>query len=315
MGAMFGLLNINKPAGMTSRDVVDRFFRLSMPFKIGHAGTLDPLATGVLLLCVGSATRLVSLLHDLDKSYRAEFLFGRRSDTDDVTGKVTVEDENPFVDRGQVEALLSSFTGRICQTPPAFSAVKINGKRAYRLARKGRKVELASREVVVHNLRLVEWKPPSFTLEIDCGSGTYIRSLGRDLGENLGVGVIMNSLVRTRIGPYELKNSCKWTEAACSKAAFEKHLLPPQLGLPHLTHVTVSTETEFDIRNGRAVKLPEVEWTPTGRVASISQTGRLIAILLPGESPIWKPRIVLNEPGQIEKGSSAREMNGDQGMV
>jgi len=205
---LFGVLNLNKPAGMTSRDVVNVVQRLAKPHKAGHAGTLDPMATGVLLVCVGQATRLISLLQKASKTYAAEFRFGQRSDTDDSTG--TIRESPPSANpptEDRVRESLKSFIGRIDQTPPAFSAVHVAGRRAYELARKGEDVELTSRKVHVDSIDVTVYEWPMLKLQIDCGSGTYIRSIARDLGEMLGCGGLMSSLERTRIGSFAVRNA------------------------------------------------------------------------------------------------------------
>ncbi|HIK96326.1 MAG TPA: tRNA pseudouridine(55) synthase TruB [Planctomycetes bacterium] len=200
---MFGVLNLNKPAGVTSRDVVNVVQRLVKPAKAGHAGTLDPMATGVLLVCVGAATRLISLLQRSSKTYVAGFRFGQRSDTDDCSGIVTdVPIDGDVPSEQQVRDVLRTFIGTIEQVPPAFSAVKVNGQRAYAKARRGESVELKSKSVHVFAIDVIEYAWPNLTLQIECGSGTYIRSIARDLGESLGCGGLMTSLERTAIGEF-----------------------------------------------------------------------------------------------------------------
>jgi tRNA pseudouridine55 synthase len=202
---MFGLLNLNKPEGMTSRDVVNIVQRLVKPAKAGHAGTLDPLATGVLLVCVGPATRLISLLQQAPKTYLAEFALGQRSDTDDSTGVVEVDESvTTPPTQEQIKEALTQFQGPIEQIPPAYSAIKVGGKRAYALARQGQDVELAARTVHVHAIRLLQYEWPNVVVEVECGSGTYIRSIARDLGESLGCGGLMTGLQRTRIGRFSI---------------------------------------------------------------------------------------------------------------
>ncbi len=207
---LFGVLNLNKPAGVTSRDVVNVVQRLVRPAKTGHAGTLDPMATGVLLVCVGPATRLISLLQQQTKTYVADFRLGQRSDTDDSTG--TVEDSRlpdslPSAD--QVRAALSSFVGTIEQTPPAYSAVHVAGRRAYELARAGQDVELAARKVRVDAIEVLNYDWPSLSVQITCGSGTYIRSIARDLGELLNCGGLMSALQRTAIGSFPVSDAVR----------------------------------------------------------------------------------------------------------
>lgn len=204
---MFGVLNLNKPSDVTSRDVVNVVQRLVKPAKVGHAGTLDPMATGVLLVCVGGATRLISMLQKAPKTYIAEFTLGQRSDTDDSTGNVEcVAVETPPV-REAVETALQSFVGEIEQVPPAYSAVKVSGQRAYAKARRGEEVQLSAKRVTVHRIQILHFNWPVMTVEIECGSGTYIRSIARDLGEQLGCGGLMSALQRVRIGQFSVGNA------------------------------------------------------------------------------------------------------------
>ena len=204
-GRLFGVLNINKRPNVTSRDVVNVVQRLVRPAKCGHAGTLDPMATGVLLVCVGPATRLMDLLHRNSKVYRAEFRLGARSDTDDSTGQIQeVEINSTVPTASQVTAQLQTMVGLIQQIPPAFSAVHVEGKRAYALARRGEQVVLQPRTVHIHRISLLSYSWPLLSLEIECGSGTYIRSIARDLGNQLGCGGLMTELQRTSIGQFSI---------------------------------------------------------------------------------------------------------------
>ncbi|MEJ7590958.1 MAG: tRNA pseudouridine(55) synthase TruB [Planctomycetaceae bacterium] len=186
---LFGVLNVYKPADVTSRDVVNTVQRLIRPTKCGHAGTLDPMATGVLLIGIGPATRLITMLQDGAKTYVAEFVLGQTSDTDDSTGKVEHLPTPIELPTGEViNARLQSMTGVVSQVPPVFSAVHVDGQRAYDLARRGEAVELAAKNVEIHSIRLLNYEWPRLELEIICGSGTYIRSIARDLGKTLGCG-------------------------------------------------------------------------------------------------------------------------------
>ena len=200
---LFGVLNVYKPAGVTSRDVVNTVQRLIRPTKCGHAGTLDPLATGVLLIGIGPATRLVTMLQEGAKTYVAEFTLGQTSDTDDNTGKVEhalPPCELPTAD--VIKARLHSMLGIVSQVPPIFSAVHVDGQRAYDLARRGEAMELTAKNVAIHAIRLLNYEWPRLELEIICGSGTYIRAIARDLGKELGCGGLMSRLERTRVGTF-----------------------------------------------------------------------------------------------------------------
>jgi tRNA pseudouridine55 synthase len=200
---MNGLLVIDKPGGMTSRDGVNQVQRwFPRRTKIGHAGTLDPLATGVLVLAVGSATKLVERIQQMGKVYRTRLRLGATSDTDDADGTITPVSAAipPTID--QVRAALPAFVGRIEQVPPAYSAIKVGGARAYDLARGGKDVALAARPVDVYAISLLGYDWPYLDLEIECGKGTYVRSIGRDLGAKLGCGALVQTLRRTRVGPF-----------------------------------------------------------------------------------------------------------------
>ena len=182
----FGILNVDKPTGITSRDAVNRVERLFGKVKCGHAGTLDPLATGVLVICVGPATRLIQYVQRLPKQYRAVFQLGRESVTDDVEGEVELVAGAPEPTRAEIEAALPQFLGDILQRPPAHSAIKVDGQRAYDLARRGEEFELPARTISIYRLEVLRYEYPELELAIECGSGTYVRSLGRDLAAALG---------------------------------------------------------------------------------------------------------------------------------
>ena len=223
---MFGVLNLNKPAGVTSRDVVNVVQRLIKPIKVGHAGTLDPMATGVLLVCVGPATRLISHLQRSPKTYVAQFRLGQRSDTDDSTGEVTeVNTDSEPPSEELLLAALKRFEGDLDQVPPAYSAVKVSGKRAYSLARKGDNVQLKAKRVHVYSIKLLQYAWPNLELAIECGSGTYIRSIARDLGEALGCGGLMSSLQRTHIGQFAVKDAINAQDL--TNANLTTHLTSP----------------------------------------------------------------------------------------
>ncbi len=207
---MKGFFILDKPAGVTSFDMVAQARRVLKVRKIGHLGTLDPLATGVLVLAVGEGTKLIEYLMGADKEYEATLEFGKTSDTYDSEGQI-VETDVPLPTRAQLEQALEQFRGEIEQIPPAFSALKINGQRAYDLARKGEKVELKSRQVRIDKLTLENLDGPIAQLTIACSSGTYIRSIVHDLGQVLGCGAIMTALRRTHVGEFALSKATEIT--------------------------------------------------------------------------------------------------------
>lgn len=202
-----GWLNIDKPPGMTSYQVIARLKRLTGRCRIGHAGTLDPLATGVLPVAIGRATRTVEFLHQVSKTYRAVIELGVTTDTYDAEGAVTARADVSGVDRSAVEAALKPFVGKIKQVPPIYSALKQNGRPLYDMARHGEVVEVKPRPVTIHCLNIVDFVSPLVTIDVECGGGTYIRSLAYDLGQGLGVGAHLRSLRRTRYGIFDITQS------------------------------------------------------------------------------------------------------------
>ncbi|MBW3538149.1 tRNA pseudouridine(55) synthase TruB [Candidatus Parcubacteria bacterium] len=217
---MDGLLLINKPIGITSFDVIRRLRRITAPgkIKIGHAGTLDPLATGLMLMLFGAACKQAGRLSKLDKTYRAELTLGAGSSTGDAEGeKTAVSPRRPAIE--EIERTLRRFTGQITQTPPIYSAIKIKGREAYKLARKGQTPKIPSRTVTVYSLVLTSYEYPTLTLEAAVSSGTYIRTLAQDIGQRLSTGAYLSGLVRTRVGPYELAQAVELEGATSQTVA------------------------------------------------------------------------------------------------
>jgi tRNA pseudouridine55 synthase len=274
---MFGLLNINKPQGLTSRKVVDHVQRLVRPAKAGHAGTLDPLATGVLVVCVGSATRLISLIQEQRKTYRGRFRFGMRSDTDDITGQVAIVPNAREIPRAEITAVLPRFLGAIAQVPPQFSAVHVAGQRAYELARAGQTVKIEAKTVEVHRIELLSYGWPDLELEIECGSGTYVRAIGRDLGELLGTGAVMTELVRTDIGPFELSNAVSLEEL--NAATLSNLLLPASLAVQDLPKYQADDAACERLKQGQRISVDETRFsTDANRIAILTSTHELAAL-------------------------------------
>lgn len=284
---MFGLLNLCKPAGITSRDVVNRVQRLVKPHKVGHAGTLDPLASGVLVVCLGPATRLIEYVHRMPKRYLATFLLGRYSETEDIEGSVTELVDPPIPTEEQISAILPSFLGCIQQLPPAFSALKVEGKRAYDLARQGETPDLQPRPIEVHAIDLLEYTYPQLTLDIRCGSGTYVRSLGRDIARALGTEAIMSALTRTEIGPFQVSQALSGDDI--TPQSIDRAFIPPLMALGTMPTLTVSGQEEAFLRNGR-----QIERRDQGHeeIALLTPSGRLLAIAVPAGPGFWQPRIV-----------------------
>lgn len=282
---MFGFLNIDKPPGMTSRDVVNRVQRLVRPVKAGHAGTLDPLATGVLVVGLGSATRLVEYVHQFSKTYQGTFLLGRASDTEDVTGVVTELPSAPVPSHAELLAVLPRFLGTIQQRPPAYSALKVDGQRAYKMARRGDAVELAARPIVVHSLEIVRYEYPELELLVRCGSGTYIRSLGRDIAEALHTAAVMSQLRRLAIGPFRVEDGLE--VADLTPEIIHTQLLPPVLAVEEMAQLVVSEADIDQLIKGQMIDSSaprqrrnwRSEARPLTEIAAINQGGDLVAIL------------------------------------
>jgi tRNA pseudouridine55 synthase len=252
---MNGILNINKPEGPTSSNIVSRIKKIIDQKRVGHAGTLDPAASGVLPICFGQGTRVVEYLMDSTKDYRAEIEFGKTTDTYDATGSTTSLKDASSIDNNQIETALSNFLGEIQQVPPIYSALKYKGKPYYELARAGIDVEIASRPVVVHNIAVLDWQPPVVTIDVTCGKGTYIRSIAHDLGQIIGCGAYMKSLVRRKYGPFSIENAVTVDELEQSYAGsdWQKHIHPIDSVLLHLQAIVVNDDTVQDIQHGRII--------------------------------------------------------------
>ncbi|MCA9060780.1 MAG: tRNA pseudouridine(55) synthase TruB [Planctomycetaceae bacterium] len=287
---MYGIFNLNKPAGVTSRDCVNQIQRMIRPVKCGHAGTLDPTATGVLLVCAGPATRLMDLIHESSKTYVAEFLLGIHSNTDDISGELTAMESSVMLPNvASVQRQLQTLPGAVMQVPPAFSAVHINGQRAYQVARDGGHVELTAREVMIHSVQLQEAEvltdPTSrdprisdpvlrLSVEITCGSGTYIRSIARDLGRYFGCGGLMSALIRTRIGRFRIEDAI--APADLQPESLSQLMLPPQQIVAELTHYSCTEREHLDFSCGRRIP---VDPDRIRQTESPSATSSLIAVL------------------------------------
>jgi tRNA pseudouridine55 synthase len=281
---MFGILNINKPPSWTSRDAVNRVQKLVRPAKVGHAGTLDPLATGVLVVCIGKATRLIEYIQQLPKEYHASFLLGRTSPSDDTESEVTEFLDAAIPSREEIEAALPEFVGRFEQVPPAFSAVKIQGQRAYALARKGLEVDIKPRPIEIYELTILSYEYPKLELAIRCGSGTYVRSLGRDLATSLGTGAVMRALVRTRIGQFTVANAISPVDLALEQ--LNEHIQSPALAVSHLPKRELTDAEVAELRYGRPIAVAIESDT-----AAFDAQGYLLAILHPHLVGMAKPHI------------------------
>lgn len=273
-----GVLNVDKPAGDTSFSVVNRLRRLTGAHKVGHAGTLDPLATGVLPILFESATRLAEFALQLEKTYVADVQFGFVSATDDSESEAEPVADPGLLSRAQVSEALGTFVGRIQQQPPAYSAVKVEGTRSYRLARSGETARPPAREVEVYSAAMLDFTPGSHAvarIEVRCSSGTYLRSIARDLGAKLEVGAYLGRLVRTAYGPLTLDRAAKLDELT-SPDDVKDRLLPAEVILPLMERVRLNVEQEAQVRQGRAVRV--VPEPAPGPVRAHDAAGNLVAL-------------------------------------
>ena len=312
---MDGILVINKVSGPTSFAIVAKVRRITGEKRVGHGGTLDPLASGVLPLFLGQATRLVEYLQEYPKTYRAGIILGVSTDTFDAEGRVinSTDFNSELIAQSSrlLPSLLPSFLGTISQTPPVFSALKKNGQPLYKLARQGVAPEIEARLVTIHRIDIVDFRPPLLTLDIECSRGTYIRSLAHDLGQRMGVGAHLKSLARTAYGPFDITDSVtleqlqpavdsnpphsSYSENVSSRETIERlssFLKPLDSVLSNLPPITLTAEQERDARNGRQLSLDVVLGR---RLRAYSQSGRFMAVLASDAvSSLWQPEKVFN---------------------
>ncbi|TAJ72603.1 MAG: tRNA pseudouridine(55) synthase TruB [Phenylobacterium sp.] len=285
--AISGWINLDKPYDLTSTHAVGRIRRLFDAQKAGHAGTLDPLATGILPIALGEATKTVPFLVDADKAYRFTIAWGRTTATYDREGETIAEsDVRPSI--AEVEAVLPRFVGEIDQVPPAYSAIKVDGERAYDLARAGETVELASRKVTVFDARVVEAPDADhLTLEIECGKGTYVRAIVRDIAEALGACGHVSALRRTRVGQFTEQSAValELLEDLSYEARLSEALLPVETALDDIPVLAVTDEDAFRLKQGRSVVLVprqveavKARLKPGSRTVSAMAGGSMVAL-------------------------------------
>ena len=287
----FGLIIVDKPVGPTSHQVVSIVRRGTGIRKVGHAGTLDPRASGVLILCLGAATRLSEYLSVAPKRYQAVVRFGVATRTYDAEGEVLRETGN-VPTRKEVEVALPNFMGDIQQVPPPYSAIKIGGKKAYEMAREGEDPELEPRDVTIYDLKASSYKPPDLTLEIECSAGTYIRSLAHDLGERLSTGAHLAALRRVKAGPFSIEDAVPLPklEVGFMVDKWERYVAPAVDALPEFPKVNVYEEDLEKIRHGHRIS---AEKEVSGMACAIDPEGELVAILESvEEGTLWHPRKV-----------------------
>ncbi len=289
---MNGIFNVNKPAGMTSHDVVAMIRRASQAPRVGHAGTLDPMATGVLLVCMGQATRIAEYLTDHDKQYRTRIRLGVETDTYDATGAVVAE-RPVSVTREQAELALQGFVGPLSQMPPAYSAIKQAGVPLYKLARQGIEIETEPRAVEIYSIVLLDFAPPELEIVVHCSKGTYIRSLAHDLGEKLNCGAHVATLTRTASGHFTIADSVELEplRAALAQGFAVQFLHPLDEALLDFQAIVVEPAVAKRIQQGQPLTSEGNYSTPLLR--AYSGGGQLVALLERSEEPgVWKPKKV-----------------------
>ncbi|MHB8596475.1 MAG: tRNA pseudouridine(55) synthase TruB [Ktedonobacteraceae bacterium] len=285
-----GILNINKSTGMTSHDVVAKVRKLLKQKRVGHAGTLDPAASGVLPICVGQGTRVAEYLSESGKAYQADILFGVVTDTYDAEGAIvrTADTENLTLE--QIQEALTSFLGPQMQMPPLYSAIKLQGQPAYKRMRAGEEITLEPRPIILSQLDILAWQPPKLTLAIECSKGTYIRSLAYDLGEQLGCGAHLAGLIRTRSGPFSLFNSITLDQLAeaVENGNVEQYLHTADSVLKHYPALTLDAATTERVLHGNAFLYANEITTALARVYDVN--GRFVAIAeWDAEREVWQP--------------------------
>jgi tRNA pseudouridine55 synthase len=283
---------VDKPAGPTSHDIVNLVRRGTGIRKVGHTGTLDPYASGVLLILLGSVTRLAEYLLEVDKEYLATVQFGSATSTYDAAGRITATRPFTFLEES-LAAKLQTFVGERLQVPPAYSAIKVNGRKAYDMARSGEDVELAPRKVNIYELNLLRWETPNAVIRVRCSRGTYIRSIANDVGIAMGTHAHLISLRRIRLGPFSVDRATPLEELKRRflDGTWEKIALPSSTVLDGWQTVNLSAEDAEKIRNGIAVPAPAGS---SGRARGIDPDGELMAVLEGDPAGLWHPRKVFH---------------------
>lgn len=294
-----GILNIRKAPGMTSHDVVARIRKLLHQKRVGHTGTLDPLATGVLPICLGQATRVAEYLSESGKTYQAEITFGVVTDTYDAEGTVLRSPSTDALTLEHIENLLPRFLGPQLQVPPLYSAIKIQGQPAYRHARAGEGLTLEPRPVEITALHIVDWQHPKLTLDVECSKGTYIRSLAYDLGEALGCGAYLSALLRARSGPFRIEQSLTLEQLAevIEQGQIANYLFPADYALQNYPALHLDEETAQRVLHGNAfhyqldMTISQTQHSALIRVYGAS--GHFLAIATwDAENGLWQPKKV-----------------------
>jgi tRNA pseudouridine55 synthase len=291
---MDGLLVINKPSGKSSHDLVYAIRRITRERRVGHAGTLDPMATGVLVICLGQAVRVSEYLIEHDKQYRARLRLGVETDTFDANGRIVATNE-VNVSAAAVGAALRSFVGKISQKPPAHSAIQRDGVRAYKLARQGIAVELEPREIEIYSIDLRDVSGEEVEFDVHCSKGTFIRSLAHDLGKELGTGAHLIGLTRLASGPFTLEDSMTLAEVewAVARAELGRFLLPVDRALLAFDMLHLDNATARGVRQGKYVPMPSNLHTTL--VRAYDEEGGLVALLERAGANMLKPKKVFTD--------------------
>jgi len=290
--AISGVLVVDKPVGLTSHEVVQIIRRGTNIRRAGHTGTLDPRASGVLIVLIGPAVRLSEYVSASDKRYQAIIRLGATTDTFDADGRFTSKDAAIQITEVQFETTLKTFVGEIIQTPPPYSAVKVQGRPAYEMAREGEEVELEPRKIQVYSLELLEWAPPEAVIDVYCSSGTYVRSLANDLGDKLGCGAYLTGLRRTKSGRFTLRDAVplRKLREAFDAGNWYQYVIPAAEALSDWPSLELNNEQVEAVRHGHRIP---AEAGATGMARGISEAGELIALLeVDAATQEWQPRKV-----------------------
>jgi tRNA pseudouridine55 synthase len=288
---MHGFLNLDKPAGLTSHDGVARVRRVARQKRVGHAGTLDPAATGVLVVALGAATRLIEYVQDATtKRYRAVVLLGVTTTTDDAEGEPINAAPVPPLDSVALELALGQFRGPIMQVPPMYSALHHEGRRLHELARAGVVVERRARPVTIERLKLLAWERPLLTLDIVCSKGAYIRALARDLGDAVGCGGHLQELRRTAVGSFLIEDAVPLAALETDPSLIMSRLLPPERAVADWPTIDLDVAAARQVRNGQAIACAGLDGQ---RARAHGPDGRLLA-LLTRDGECWKPEKVFD---------------------
>lgn len=289
---LMGFLNINKPLHLTSHDVVNKIRKIfkgdTGSKKVGHAGTLDPLATGVLIICLGDATRLSDYVMHTSKKYRAQITLGKTTDTYDAEGEILTQVDASHISREDVQAILPQFTGDIQQIPPMYSAIKVDGQKLYDMAREGKSIELKARKIHISSLEIKLWSAPIFNLDVACSSGTYVRSLAYDIGQALGVGAYLSGLVRLASGSFDIEDAHN-LDTLLNDDHWLEHVISPYQALHDKPSIVLSPDDLDKIRRGQFIRLDTVPSADT--LFAYTEKQDLAAILSPRDN-LWKPHKV-----------------------